>query len=129
MYMKNKGISNQKGDRTVEIEEKEISVEELLEKRDSFQVIDVRTQEEFTGEFGHIKGARLCNLQKTLADEVKSFSPELKYVFVCGGGNRSRVATKMAMENGIKNSYNLVGGMRAWNAKGFPIDRNSQKSK
>ena len=102
---------------------KEISVEELREKRNTFQVIDVRSKEEFVGELGHIQGARLCELRENLPEEIKNFSADNKYVFVCGSGNRSKTATMLAMEHGIKESYSLAGGMKEWSRQGLPVEK------
>lgn len=106
----------------MDYEVKEVSVEELKEKKADYQVIDVRTEEEFTGELGHIEGAKLCNLQRTLPEAIKDFLDDHKYVFVCGSGNRSKTAAMLAMEHGIKESYSLAGGMKEWNRKGFPVE-------
>jgi rhodanese-related sulfurtransferase len=44
-----------------------------------------------------------------------------KVIMICRSGNRSGVATRTLQAEGVKNVYNLQGGMRAWNKAGFPV--------
>lgn len=100
----------------------EITVQEVHSNKGQFELIDVRQEEEFTGELGHIAGARLCTLQTDLPIEVSKLDAQKSYVFVCRSGMRSSRAAVMAQEAGIQNVYNMVGGMIAWNEAGLPID-------
>jgi rhodanese-related sulfurtransferase len=100
----------------------EISVDEVKANLGKFELIDVRREDEFYGELGHIQGARLSTLQTTFQDEVEGLSVNKVYVFVCRSGQRSSVAGAMAMEKGVIHAYNMVGGMLAWNEKKLPIE-------
>lgn len=105
----------------------ETSVEFVHEKLDTLknraQLIDVRTQEEFSGELGHIKGAKLV----PLGDELKSYLEKLdrtdEIVFICRSGARSGQATKMSLEMGFKFTANMTGGMIRWNELKFPVEK------
>ena len=101
----------------------EISVEEVHANLGKFHLIDVRREEEYYGELGHIKGAQLSTLQTSFQDEVEGFSADGVYVFVCRSGQRSSVAGAMAMEKGVALAYNMVGGMLAWNEKKLPVEK------
>lgn len=98
----------------------EVSVEETIKCKDEVELIDVRQEEEYYGELGHIDGARLSTLQTDFPNEVENLDSEKTYIFVCRSGMRSSRAAVMAQEAGIKNVYNMVGGMLAWNEAGLP---------
>lgn len=77
-------------------------------------LIDVRRDEEYFGELGHIENSKLIVLDE-LETELKNLPQTKTIVFVCRSGARSAQATYWAQEYGIKNSYNLLGGMLMWN--------------
>jgi len=99
-----------------------ISVDEarLLIEADQAQVIDVREPSEFST--GHIPGARLLPLQ-TLLRQPRAYLTSDKLVFVCAVGQRSAVACEMAVALGFVQVYNVEGGMKAWTARGFAVDK------
>jgi hydroxyacylglutathione hydrolase len=99
-----------------------ISPEQVKEKLSEITVIDVRQPDEFTGELGHIPGAQHSTLQTDLEQHLETLDKENNYVFICRSGNRSGTATQMAESKGFKNVYNMMGGMIAWNAKGFEVE-------
>ena len=77
-------------------------------------IIDVRRPEEWNDKYGHIKEARQSTLQTDFQEEVKRLDPDKSYLFVCRSGGRSTKAAQMAIRNGVKQVYNLDGGMIAW---------------
>lgn len=97
-------------------------VKEYLEKNPDTILIDVRTAPEFTGELGHIPGARLKPLQ-----EIEKWYGELekekdkKIILVCRSGNRSGVAAGFLVKKGFTDVVNMAGGMRAWNAAKYEV--------
>jgi len=97
----------------------EFSVEQVFDKvktDSTIFLLDVRSEAEFYGELGHIPGAVLINLAEleTRLDELESIENR-EIIVVCRSSNRSGIATRMLRENGY-NAFNMVGGMRAWNA-------------
>jgi rhodanese-related sulfurtransferase len=40
-----------------------------------------------------------------------------KYILVCRSGNRSATASKLLIEKGFKEIYNLSGGMNGWSGE------------
>lgn len=92
----------------------DIDPKELWEKRDQVAIIDVRRPEEFTGELGHIPGAKLIVLD-TLPDHMDEIPKDKTIVFVCRSGGRSGRAVAFAHEEGLTSAYNMKGGMLLWN--------------
>jgi rhodanese-related sulfurtransferase len=102
----------------------EVTPEDVMRNGHYCKLIDVRRPDEFTGELGHLDGARLCTLETDLEKELKNLNPDDTHIFICRSGVRSARATMMALQKGLKNSVNMNGGMLAWNEKGYPTTRN-----
>jgi rhodanese-related sulfurtransferase len=84
------------------------------------QVIDVRTQEEYSS--GHITGAILIDYYKKDFKSNLSKLDKNKPVFVyCASGGRSGSASEVLADMGFKQIYDLKGGMNAWARSGKPI--------
>ncbi|MBF6614499.1 MAG: MBL fold metallo-hydrolase [Chloroflexi bacterium] len=84
----------------------------------SFTVLDVREKSEWKE--GHVSGAihiPFHQLAKRL-DEVPSHKP---VVTICGGGVRSSIAASILQAEGFEPT-NILGGMGAWNASGYPLE-------
>jgi len=77
-------------------------------------ILDVRTEEEFHGSLGHIKGAILIPIDELSIriNELNEVKSKDIYV-VCRSGNRSRVGREILRENSF-NAINVDGGMLAW---------------
>lgn len=101
------------------IEVKRLSAKDLkilLEGKQPPIVLDVRGEDEYTGELGHILGSKLLplgELQKRI-NEVNKFTKR-GIVTVCRRGERSRNAAALLIKNGIENVTTLEGGMERWN--------------
>lgn len=80
-----------------------------------YTVIDVRGPDEFVGELGHIKGAKLVTLGPDLHQFFESVPTDKNYLFVCRSGGRSTQACLLAKSKGFMNVTNLAGGMLHWN--------------
>ncbi len=84
-------------------------------------VLDVREPHEFTGELGHIKGARLLpvgELRAHLADLPR----DRPIVVVCRSGGRSAQASLILEGAGFPDVANLAGGMIRWRSLGLPVE-------
>lgn len=99
----------------------DIDPRELNDVRDNVVLIDVRQPDEYHGDLGHIPGARLIVLD-TLPEHISSLPKNETIVFVCRSGGRSARATAIALEHGLKNVYNLKGGMILWNELHFETE-------
>lgn len=92
----------------------EITAEELNKLLNSntedFQIIDVREQYEY--EIGNLGGISIPLVEiENRMDEIGSAE---KIVFLCRSGVRSRKAIEKLQNTGIKNMYNLKGGLLDW---------------
>lgn len=96
-----------------------ISAEEAckeLSENPDIVLLDVRTELEYTGVLGHLKGAlqiSVTDLEARIGelDEYKN-RPLLVY---CRSGMRSNIASGILSSNGFANVRNLLGGMIGWN--------------
>jgi len=83
-------------------------------------VVDVR--EDWEWNKGHIPGARHVVLSSILANPTaQKFNDGT--IFVCGIGERSAVASEMAVALGVKDVVNFRGGTTAWKNAGLPLDK------
>lgn len=85
----------------------------LQEKKPGeYNLIDVRQPVEYAQ--GHIPGARLIPLGELPArvGELDRSKPTIVY---CRSGNRSGAGTSILLGAGLKDVFNMVGGMNAWN--------------
>lgn len=86
-----------------------------------YALIDVRRDEEYTGELGHIQGAELVTLGEDLKTFLESMKPESKIIFICRSGGRSAQATLYAQNLGFDDVVNMQGGMLEWNEQKLPV--------
>lgn len=106
-------------------DEHKVTVEELheLAANDAVIIFDVRTPEEIAA--GKIKETALeanffdadFEMQATL------LLPKDKNVYIyCKGGTRSAKAVNKLRELGYEKIFNVEGGIKAWKAKGYPLE-------
>jgi rhodanese-related sulfurtransferase len=93
---------------------KELSPKEVNENSSEYVIIDVRSSKEYVGELGSIQESKLVTLGKDLDNYLINLDKEKNYLFVCRSGGRSSKACISAQTIGLKNVYNLTGGMLAW---------------
>lgn len=88
--------------------------EEQLENDDNAFILDVRTPEEVDG--GYIPNAINIDiyLGQEFVDELEKLDKDKNYYVYCRSGNRSRQACAIMNSIGIKNAYNLEGGILEW---------------
>lgn len=94
----------------------------VAEHLDGLWLVDVRTQEEYSDELGHIPGARLVPLD-TLEAQAVRWSRAQPVVVVCRSGGRSARAAMELERLGFPEVASLAGGMLAWAAAGLPRSR------
>ena len=94
-------------------------VRAIYEKRDDYQILDVREPWEWNQ--GRIEEAVLVPLNSVMAGEESAvLSKDRPVIVVCKTGNRSEVATLMLRARGY-DAVNMEGGMEAWADAGLPF--------
>ena len=99
--------------------DKRISAEDLLalvEGKEKVTLIDVRTREEFKG--GHIPGSVSIPLDMLASTAVKAGG---RVVVYCASGMRSLNGRAALESKGIRDVFDLKGGLRAWTRAGGPV--------
>jgi len=100
------------------------SVHDELTTASAPRLIDVREEDEFTGELGHIPDSRLIPLKQLQyrMDDL-GIDKDDPIVVVCRSGVRSTTAAAMLTGMGYTRVSNLKGGMLAWNEAGYQAIR------
>jgi adenylyltransferase/sulfurtransferase len=106
----------------------EISIEEthqLLQKRESFVLLDIREKEEIT--LGYINGATFLP-QGLLNEKVENLLPDKKgsVVVYCAGGIRSLAAAKLMREKGYTHVFSMAKGINGWKEAGYEVVNDSK---
>jgi hydroxyacylglutathione hydrolase len=100
---------------------RQMTVEELHDRRqsDHLQLLDVRREGEWQA--GHIEGANWWPL-----DNFSVSPPEVDETFPlavhCQGGYRSMIACSLLRRAGVENVINVTGGFDAWRKAGLPVE-------
>ncbi len=94
-------------------------IEPLIESGE-YEVVDVR--EGWERERGHIPGSRHVVLAQILANPA-SVKFKDHTIFACEVGERSAVASEMAVALGVKDVVNFRGGHKAWREGGRPQEK------
>jgi rhodanese-related sulfurtransferase len=99
---------------------------DLLDSGRPLRLLDVRTSAEF--ETVHIPGAYNVplDLLRELRDEIVQHLGQ-DVVLVCRSGQRAAQAEENLRNAGLVNVHILDGGITAWQAKGFAVNRGAQR--
>lgn len=91
--------------------------EALIINDDNAVIIDCRTFDEWTE--GVIENAILMNIQdpQSFIDDVNKLDKEKNYYLYCRSGVRSVQGCQVLESVGISATYNLLGGILAWEGK------------
>ena len=93
----------------------------LKEMANMPQVLDVREIDEFDS--GHIRGAVHCYVG-VLSERLSELALDNQrpVVVTCGVGHRAGLGVSILLRAGFSDVRNLLGGMKAWQALGFPVE-------
>jgi phage shock protein E len=91
-----------------------------IKDQDDVYVIDVREQWEYDD--GHIPGVTLIPMNE-VPNRLDEIPMDKDVVVTCRSGNRSGQITDYLRQIGFDNVHNMSGGIVAWEAAGYPVDR------
>jgi rhodanese-related sulfurtransferase len=84
-------------------------------------LLDVREQEELTGELGHLGGIVHIPLGQLPMRVSELRDKDADVIMICKVGGRAARAGEFLESNGFKKVIVLEGGMTAWNEAGLPV--------
>ncbi|WP_246539887.1 VTT domain-containing protein [sulfur-oxidizing endosymbiont of Gigantopelta aegis] len=100
-------------------------LKQAMDNGDDFLLLDVRTDEDYVGEQGHISTSvqipveqleqRIAELKDRLAGDY-----EKRIVTICRTDRKSTKAAEILTNNGFNNVKVVKMGMTDWNKKGYP---------
>ena len=96
--------------------------EAMLKSDPNLVLLDVRTPEEY--ENGII--ANSINIDFYADDfskKIAELDKDKTYLVYCRSGSRSNKTALMLNEKGVKNVFDLDGGIQAWQAAGLPVKK------
>lgn len=101
----------------------EIAAQALQQLKPSeLRLVDVREQDEYRGELGHIPGSALVPFSTLLA-AARSWPKEQPIVLICRSGGRSGKGALQLTAAGFKRVASLKGGMLNWHDHALPVER------
>lgn len=98
----------------------QISVEELHNRSDRAFVLDVTSDGEWNS--GHIAGAEHI-MAGDVSKNTENLPRDKEIHVICGSGYRSSIAASVLQHADFKKLVNVVGGMGAWNARNFAVEK------
>ena len=99
---------------------RDLKIDDIKKLMDAgYEVVDVR--EDWEWQRGHIPGARHVVLASILASPGRTKFND-RTIFACEVGERSAVASEMAVALGTKDVVNFRGGTKAWKDAGLPLE-------
>ena len=103
-----------------------MNIETLKQKLDAGEdslLLDVRTEEDYVGEQGHVKGSILIpveELDKRLS-EIDDFQ-EKTVMTICRTDRRSAKAAQILTKHGFADVHVVRNGMTAWHEAGYAVE-------
>jgi rhodanese-related sulfurtransferase len=91
-----------------------------IKDQDDVYVIDVREQWEY--DEGHIPGVTLIPMNE-VPNRLEEIPTDKNVIVTCRSGNRSGQVTEYLRQIGYDNVHNMSGGIIAWEAEGYQVDR------
>jgi hydroxyacylglutathione hydrolase len=97
-----------------------LTVEELHERREGLQVLDVREVDEW--DRGHIPDS-VHTPYHDLHAVPEGIDPDRPVAVICASGQRAAVGASLLRRHGARDVYHVVdGGVPAWRRAGFPVE-------
>lgn len=121
-----KGTTNENNTEASNMETTLISPNKAVElikenkSKDNFQIIDLRTEEEFKS--GHLENSIMIDFYNpNFIQKVQKLDKNKTYLVYCRSGNRSASASQLLEQLGYNNIYDLAGGITSWQENKLPI--------
>ena len=93
----------------------------IQENKDNpnFLILDVRTPEEFSGEYVE-NAVNLDYYSGTFGNDLDKLDKNKTYLIYCRSGRRSGDALNIMKELNFEEIYNVLGGIIKWKSEGLP---------
>jgi len=98
----------------------EVPPEWVAQHLDELFILDVRSEGEFDGELGRVKGAHLIPLDE-LRERIDEVPRECPVVVVCQSGKRSAKGAEILLQAGYQKVANVAGGLIHWSRLALPF--------
>lgn len=98
-------------------------VKRRLDAQQPLVLLDVREEQELTGELGHLPGVQhipIGSLTGRLSALEAYKAADL--VTICRSGGRAHSAAQILTQAGFEHVYVMAGGMTAWTQAGLPVE-------
>jgi monothiol glutaredoxin len=86
------------------------SLKELIDAGEPFELLDVRTPEEY--ETARLEQAQLVD--QRLFEHLQTLPRDTRLVFLCHHGPRGVQAAEQFLSMGFTDVHNVAGGLHAW---------------
>lgn len=101
----------------------QVSVQQLADERDRFQILDVRSDSEFKS--GRIPGAKhhfVADMRDGTNGSLDLDRKKPTAVY-CGSGYRASIAASLLQREGFEDVSNVPGSLQAWKNAGYEIEK------
>jgi hydroxyacylglutathione hydrolase len=98
-----------------------MTVEQLHERRDELQVLDVREQTEWDA--GHIPGSVHVPYHGLTSGLPTTLDEDAPIAVICASGQRSAIGASLLQRDGARRVLHVVdGGVETWRRHGWPVE-------
>lgn len=95
---------------------------QMMEQKKDLQLLDVRTPDEWkAGTLPH--ALKMDYYSEDFQSALQNLDKSKPVAVYCHSGGRSGNTMEMLEEMGFKETYNLLGGISAWEAAKMPLER------
>ena len=91
---------------------------DMIDSNPDLVILDVRTWEEYIND--HIKNATHIPVDE-LEGRLSELDSQIPILVCCRTGQKSSTASQILADHGVIEVYNMLGGIVAWMAAGYPI--------
>lgn len=99
-----------------------VDVQTVASVKDRADVVLLDVREPFEYDEGHIPGVTLIPMNE-VADRLAEIPTDKEVIVTCRSGNRSSQITDFLRQQGYDNVHNMDGGILAWEAAGYDVEK------